>query len=523
MTGVIPRVNKDEGFFDDADRETLRLMGNEIAKGTLENLYDEQFNIYKVFTAPSEKLFLSYSSSTSDGGALRVSMLINKVKKIFPKIKEQSNIIEQKSEIINENASFEELLKNIKKVQNNEKIDSVWEEVFNWYATNDKWKENLNYALKGINNKNKAEIISRENIENLYGKILKTSISKLEQYKQCPFSFYLTYGLNLKEQDEFKIKSLDTGSFMHDVVATFFIQEPNIKEITEPEIEKKVADIINEKLQLSKNFIFNSSPKFIVLTNILKSTISESIKYIVEQMKNSNFEILGNEVEFSKQVDNTEITGKIDRIDVGKNEDGEYIRIIDYKSSSKDINLNEVVAGTQIQLLTYMDIYSNKQNKIPAGVFYFNLIQPIILNDKKLSDEQIEQEIRKKFRMNGLILADIKVVKMMDTTLKEGTNSIIIPATINKEGILAKKSNIITREDFANLQKKIRKLIIQISKEITSGNIEIKPTYYTNKKTSACEYCKYKLICGFDKNMDTYKFIENKSNEEILKEIKEEI
>ena len=103
-----------------------------------------------------------------------------------------------------------------------------------------------------------------------------------------------------------------------------------------------------------------------------------------------------------------EITGKIDRIDIAKTPDGNYIRIIDYKSSTKDINLNEVVAGLQLQLITYLDAVCSIEDLIPAGVLYFNLIDPKVNSGKRLDDEKIEEEIRKQFKMKGLILARCK-------------------------------------------------------------------------------------------------------------------
>ena len=71
---------------------------------------------------------------------------------------------------------------------------------------------------------NQPSNINKENIQRLYGDTLKTSISKLEQYKRCAFSFYLKYGLDLKEKSLFEVKSIDTGNFMHEVIDAFFDQ-----------------------------------------------------------------------------------------------------------------------------------------------------------------------------------------------------------------------------------------------------------------------------------------------------------
>ena len=517
--GIFPSVNKNEGFLNDTDREILKQNNLEIAKGTTENLYADQFNIYKALTTSEENLYLSYTSSNKEGNSLRPSIIISKIKRIFPEIKEESDIIEEKSIITNQKATFEDLLKNIRKMKNGETIDDIWIDVYNWYNKNKYWKEKLDDCLKGLEYSNKAERITDENIKKLYGDTLKTSISRLEQYRKCPFSFYLKYGLKVQEEEEYKIRPIDTGTFMHDVLDSFFDRVVDISTLEDEEIEKIVDEIINEKLKLEKNYIFSSSPKFIILTNRLKKTVKESIRYIVYQMKNSDFKPSEHELEFSKKIDNVELVGKIDRVDIAKNEDGEFIRIIDYKSSEKNVDLNQMIAGTQIQLMTYIDAIAAETKKQPAGILYFNLIEPIIQESKNISDEEIEEKIRKTFKMNGLILADIKVIKMMDKSLEKGSSN-IVPVYLDKEGNISNsRSNVVTREQFSSLQKVIKKVIKQIAKEILSGNIEIKPMYDKQTKTATCKYCAYKTICAFNSKENNYEYLAHKEKERILEEI----
>ena len=522
--GVFPGINKNEGFFNDDDREYLKKLGTELAKGTLEMLYDEEFNIYKAITLAEEKLFLSYISSNFDGASLRRSVIITKIKKIFSQLKEESDVIQKLTDISIPESTFNDLLYNLRQFLDGEEIDEKWFDVYNWYNNSKIWHERLQKALFALSHTNLAQDISMDNIQKLYGNTLKTSVSKLEQYRECPFSFHLKYGLKLQETEEYKIKSIDTGSFMHEIVDTFFetIGEKEFTSLTKNDVTKKVYDIIEEKLNLKKNAIFTSSPKFVLLTERLKKVVTESIFYIVYQMQNSNFKILGNEVEFAEKIDNVELTGKIDRLDTASGEDGEYIRIIDYKSSTKNLDLNKMIAGLQIQLITYIDAIAKKTKGQPAGMFYFNLIDPIISKNRNLSDDEIEKEIRKAFKMKGLILSDIKIVKMMDKTLDVGTSE-NIPVTIDKNGDISKlKSSTLTKEEFTLLQKKAEKIIKQISKEILNGKIEIKPTYDVKQKKSACEYCPYKAICSFNQKENTYSYIQNKTKDEIFEDLKKE-
>ena len=520
--GIYPSIAKDEGFLSDIDRKVLKQNGLEIAKGSLENLYDEQFNIYKAFTTAESQVYLSYLSADKEGKAARPSIQITKIKKIFPNLKEESNVLEEEKQITFADASFTDLLFNLKEMQNGKEINKLWANAYNWYSYSEKWKTKLNIAIKGFDDKNKAEIISNKNIKRLYGDTLKTSISRLEQYKKCPFSFHLKYGLKLKEKEELKIKPIDTGSFMHDVIDSFFENTENVKTVTEEEIEKNVERIINDKLNLSKNYIFTSTPKFVVLTNRLKKVVMQTIEYIVFQIQNSDFNIVGSEIEFKRKIGKVEIVGKIDRLDELNSEEGKYIRIIDYKSSEKNVDLNEFMAGTQIQLVTYLDSSVEQEKALPAGMLYFKMIDPIIKADKNKTEEQIQEELKKKFRMNGIILADVKIIKKMDKTLEKGASN-SLPIYLDKEGnISSARSNVITKEQFTILQKKARKIITDTAKEILNGNIDIKPVYDRRKKEDACKYCEYKSICRFNSKENEYAFIENKTKEEILEELKTE-
>lgn len=338
--GNFPRINKIEGFLNDDDRETLKSLGKEIAKGSLELTYEDQFNIYKALTTAKEKLYLMYTSTDKDGATLRQSILITKIKRIFPNLKEESTILNSEPEITSKQATFQELLFELQKLKNGEQIDDIWYEVYNWYKTDPKWSNILEKAMIELKYLKTPEKISKENIERLYGKTLKTSISKLETYRRCPFQYHLKYGLKLQEKEEFKVRAIDTGSFMHEVIEEFFRRAEDVKKITEEEISKLVDEIILDKLSLRKNYLFTSNKKFIALTNRLKRIINKSLGYIVYQIQNSDFTVLANEVEFSKTINNVEITGKIDRVDISN--DGDFLRVIDYKSSSKNINLNDV-------------------------------------------------------------------------------------------------------------------------------------------------------------------------------------
>lgn len=532
--GSFPSNHKDEGFIDDQDREMLKSQGIELAKGTTEQLYDDQFNIYKAFTTAEEKLYLSYVSSDAEGKSLRPSIMLNKIKRMFPTLKEESDVVERKSEILLKYTTFDELLVQLRKFQEGEEIDKIWFQIYRYYQNYE--PEKLQQSLQALQYKNVPGKLEQTNLEKLYGNTLKTSVSRLEQYEACAFSYYLKYGLKLKEQNTFKVEAIDTGNFMHEVIDSFFYyleeNQFSVKDLSEEQIKTITQEIVEEKLTLKKYDIFQSIPKYRVLAQRLKKVIVRSMQFIVNSLKYSEFEVLGHELEFKQgkeyppitfELSNgkkVEITGKIDRIDIAKTPDGNYIRIIDYKSSVKNIDLNEVLAGLQLQLLTYLDAACKMEEVLPAGVFYFPLIDPILNCDKQVAEEQIKEELQKQFKMKGLILADVNVVKKMDTNLTYG-NSNIVPAYINKEGEVSDKASTLNRKQFESLQTYMEKIIKQISNEILDGNINIEPYYHIQNKKTPCEYCNYKSICQFNQTTpNSYRYITNASKEYVLEQMK---
>ena len=154
------------------ERDELKEAGVELAKGSYENLYEDQFNIYKAFSVAEEEVYISYASSDKEGKALRPSVLIHRLKKMFPLLVEESDVVEKKLFIENEYATFETLLEVLQKKKAGESTEAIWEEVYNYYATSDKWKQRLNSALKGMQENTEADKIEKENIQKLYGKVL---------------------------------------------------------------------------------------------------------------------------------------------------------------------------------------------------------------------------------------------------------------------------------------------------------------------------------------------------------------
>ena len=313
---------------------------------------------------------------------------------------------------------------------------------------------------------------------------------------------------------------------MHEVIDTFFSEieanSINVKKISDEQLEAIVNRIIDDLLKTSKYYIFSSNSKFRTLTKKLKRVILESMSYIVYTLRNSKFELYGHEVEFgndkkysSIMIDledgrKVQIDGKIDRLDIGKIDDKTYVRIIDYKSRIKNLDMNLFDSGLQIQLVTYLDAVCKQDNFEPSGILYSSLIDSKIkldVGNRSLIEEQIKKALRKNFKMQGYVLANIDVIKMMDSNLSDGVSSDIIPVSLKKDGELSKSSKILSEEEFNEKQNRVQEIIKEISQEIYDGKIDIRP--YSYRKNNGCKFCKYLSICRFNPNQkdNNYNYI----------------
>ncbi len=550
--GVFPSGAENEGLLSDGDRTRLKEAGIEIASDTRTKAFEEQYMVYMSLTKAQKYLFISYPIADHEGRTLRPSIIVSRMKKIFPELMEKSDITNLTSEHetisrLNSLAPvFNEMIKAMRKNGDGTDIPDLWWDVFRWYSKNPQWEEKVHTAMKGLFYSNLVEPVSRDRINNLYGDTLYSSVSRLEKFSACPFSYYIQFGLGAKERRIYRLNPPDIGTFMHAVIERISgnIEMGGLswKEADKKWCEEKVSVIINEMLKNVKGSVFGRSARYKSLAVRLKRVVSRAVWLIAQHIGRSCFTPVGYEINFG-DVNSTyppitiklssgreiKLQGRIDRVDMMETDEGKYLRIVDYKSGSKEFKLSDVYHGMQIQLITYLEALCRPDETgdgsavscLPAGMLYFSLDDPLVKNGAGLKEEEIELEIMKKLRMKGLLLADVKLIRNMDNEI-DG-NSLIIPARINKGDVLSKSSKVATLKQFNLLSMHVKKLLKEIGEEMVNGEIAIKP--YKNKKTTSCDYCGYTAICQFDKILkdNKYRIINDMDDGQVWKMIGNEI
>lgn len=131
--------------------------------------------------------------------------------------------------------------------------------------------------------------------------------------------------------------------------------------------------------------------------------------------------------------------------------------------------------------------------------------------------EAIEREILQKLRMNGLINSEIKVIRHLDSSIEKESD--IIPVVLKNEEVQQGRSSVANGERFAYLRRYVHEKVREAGQDILRGEIGVEP--YKSGVRTACDYCPYHAVCGFDKKTSGYEYrrLKSKKTEEIWEEL----
>ncbi len=545
--GMLDSKNNEKGLLLDDERELLAKSGMKLLNDSNYYMYKEKHMLYKVFTNASDKLFLSYALGTSDGKALQPSMYVDRIKQLFPSVKEQTDLscVNEEEKVSNNKGTVEHLVSNIRDFVEGNDIDSIWKDVYTWYEVNETHiAELINRALQY---NNKAEKITRNNLKEIYQSPVTMSVSRLENFAECPFKFFMENIIRPQQRIVQKVEFYDLGNIYHQAVERF------TKEISEKEesIEELNKDVVNSlSLSCTEKVLsdgemdytaFDSNERNKYMKEKIKRLVNRAANTIVEQLKKGSFRPLYTELVIGStknevfvepvEVKLTEnisvcLQGRIDRVDILEKDGKAYINIIDYKSSHKDIDLSDAVQGLQLQLLIYMSAIIKNGRKLLetepeiGGAYYFCIDDPMIDGDEH-SEETWENEIFRQLSLKGYIVEDSDIICGMDRDIPEYKKSDIIPVSLNKDGSTSKLSKTLTVKEFKALLNKTDDVAKNLAEKILEGTIDIMPYRKDAGSKTPCSYCDYKGVCQFDPAVESnnYRRIKKLKKDEILSEI----
>lgn len=495
--GNIPKNTEAGGILTEFDRDFLSGEGIELAPGPKELMNMQRFYLYLNLTKPDSLLCLSYCQANGKGEALSPAYLIGTMKKLFPgiQIQEAEKLPCQMDYLELPRTGITYFLENLER-KGNEDWDILFKELYSWYLRSPQYREMVQRLVDASFYKKPADLISKTVAKALYGEISPYGATRLERFCACAFAHFLRYGLMLTERAEYEFRAMDMGNVMHGALERFSGQ------LKENGLDWKTVDedtrnaLIDECLDIVAadygNTILKSSARNTYMIERTRRILRRTVWALQEQLKKGEFSPEGFEVSIGG--------GRIDRLDILEEEDKVYVKIIDYKTGNTSFDLLALYHGLQLQLMIYLDAALTAEKKKhpdkevePAGIFYYNIKDPMLVENIKADMQEVDQKILKELKMNGLLQADPQLAKKLDHSLTS------IPASFNKDGSFRKNASVATREQFALLNQFVKKKIAGIREEILDGEAQVSP--YELGKKDACEYCAFQTVCGYDRKL----------------------
>lgn len=520
--GLVPKLVDGTSLITDQERDMMEGKGFKLAPSARKSLFRDQFYIYLKLFRAKERLYLSYSMMDDEGSVSRAAHLIHMIKKILPSLKEVDidQLYDDRIVINRPEAVYEHL---IKALQNHEEGDV--HQLKEWFMQADGYEGSIEKALSGRTHHLKHDRLSAKTTDKLYGDTLLNSVSRLEQFSKCPFAHFAMYGLKAKEREAYEITMPQLGLVFHRVIELFskrvIDRQLPWSDITKAIRKAWVNEMVDATIDQDVHLVFFDSQRNRYRIGRLKTILEQTLKVIGHQISQGVFEPVSAEWQFKGDdtsiealnvpLDNDKsmcLLGTIDRVDMFDDGHMKYVTIVDYKSSNQDFDLGDMYHGLQLQLIVYLnaavEVTASKSDKDvkPAGVFYFKIDDPFIDGNDTMSDQGIEKDILKKFRLKGVVLEDEKIISKLDQHFSK--ESTVIPVKRNANGSLSKSSKTVTEEDLEVIRTYISNKTKELGNCIVGGQIDPHP--FKKKEQTACDYCDYKSVCGFDQKLPSHDY-----------------
>lgn len=515
---LIPGAVLAGGLLSERDRERFEADGIVLAPGAKEKTYIQKFYLYLHMTKPTEELNVCYSKVSIDGKSLRPAYLISDLQKMFPAMKvfdmDRYNI--EAFELMPETGIGHVIagLRDSKKME-----QESWQELYRWYLGKEEWQKAVRRLIQASMYHKPDDALTRKTAEKLYGDRIP-SISRMEKFVSCACAHFLTYGLRIKEREEYEFAALDFGNVFHAAMEKYARKvELSKAEWTTLDEETQIRfteESVDESIVDYSNTVLYSSARNAYMIPRMKRMMRRTVWAMTQQLKRGEFRPEGYEVSFG--------SGKIDRIDTCETEDKVYVKILDYKTGTKAFDMAAFYHGLQMQLVVYMDEALQLEERkhpgkkaVPAGIFYYRIKDPVV--DKEPNPSKLEEAILKELRLDGIVSEDEGIIQRLDRNFTGTSN--MIPVGKTKNGY-SKASRTLLPKEFDEVLKYAGTKRKALTKQMKDGRADAAP--YEMGQQKGCDFCPYRNICGFDEQIPGYEYrrLKKYSKDEVIEKIYEE-
>lgn len=513
--GLFPRRVVSDSLFSDEDRRLLTARGIRLAPDTLTLQFRENYLAYIALTRSSGRLYLSWPLADEEDKPLTPSPLIRRLRALFPALTVESDADPDATRLVGGHTDLALAAVRLRQAATGAETDPLWFAVYGHYMEQPEWRPYLNRVEQGLNWRPDTAHLTRPTLARLYGHSLRSSVSRLEKYRLCPFSYFAAYGLKLKPRRRYLLTPADRGDLFHYVLAAVGRKLSGMdhgwQQVDETTAALLVDQALADYLPQFLSGILQSSRRYAYLQGRIREALIAAVLLTAEHIKRGRFVPIAYEFRFGEggeapafriPLDDGRdilLTGQIDRVDMARDEAGElaYFRIVDYKTGNVSLKREDIAAGLRLQLLAYLQVVlanSDRFTPLPAraaGMYYAPLHDDLVL-----ATHDQEQSPPAGLKLAGLTVADAAAVQLADPGLRG--HSELLPIGYNPDqGSFYSQPAPLFAEELEDLREQLTLTLKDTAAAMLDGMIAASPLI--DGGFDACAFCDHKAVCGFDR------------------------
>ena len=520
--GAFPLQQPSAGLLSIREKERMETAGVIAGDSVRDFMSKERFLLYSTLFSASEKLFVSFVTSSGNGEALKESECIRNIRSILPVHKEMTSAEETVESLVeSESAAFELMAK--KWHENSPEAESLRQ----YFKGKEEYRTRIE-AIERATDEGSFAFKDKKKALALFGRNMVFSASQMEVYYQCPFKYFCQYGVHASPRLKARLDPANSGTIIHHCLETVLGNHKGREflQLTDEELRDEIRACLKEYIEKNMGGSEDKTERFNYLYMRTDKILRHIMERIIAEFRDSDFEMCDFELKIGKGGDvepqlitlkegTVQIKGFVDRVDKLDLNGKRYIRVIDYKSGSKEFVLSDVLYGLNMQMLLYLvSIVRSKEgfykDSIPAGVLYFPANIKPVPGEREESEEIRKKNMYSLSKMNGMLVGDEVVIEKMDKE-KQG---LFLPAKFDSKGSV--KGNFISLNQFKKLSEYMDKLIRNMGDSVQEGKIPAKPALGPTHSTT-CEWCDYGEVCLREKG--EYRYIEKMKHDDALRMI----
>ncbi|MDO4581350.1 MAG: PD-(D/E)XK nuclease family protein [Bacillota bacterium] len=510
--GVLPARVNEGGVFSDAERRTLAEAGLSLAPDSVSRQFRENYLAYVALTRSGGQLALSYLLADDDGASLAPSTLIRQLRRLWPQLQPQAygEPLDERR-LIGGVSDLAACAVQLSRARAGQAIDGFWWPVYGYYQRNERYRPQLAAVLDGLYYRPLSQPLSAASRQRLYGGRIRGSASRLEKFRLCPFSYFAGYGLKLKPREEYKLDAAARGELFHQVLADIGRAvaggAADWQTMQREQAERLVDSALARYLPHLLAGVLQSSARYRYLSGRIREALVATLLLQAEQYRAGEFVTVAWELPFGLGGDGLpalvielgggkrlEICGVIDRVDMAAGQNVNWFRIVDYKTGAVSLSAEDIFSGLKMQLMLYLQVVLQNSGAFApgqaaaAGVYYapvLDTLQSVPEPNAPLKPEGL--------RFSGLTVLDESAVRLADRDIRG--HSRYIPAALGEKGFYANSPGVEQPRLF-EMRMSLEQVLKQTATAMLDGLISVSPL--GDGSFTACAYCDYRPLCGFD-------------------------